>query len=147
MHLLLAFLLAAAAQGPAAVVDGLYQSHFAHHQRFDATMKAERARFGTALLAQLDADAKASAANSEEVVGLDFDPLTNSQEEADGYSVGAASVQGDRAAVPVEIRLGSEKMKVEVRLVRSGGTWAITNLAYTEGDLAGLLQQLAKERR
>src|SRR5205085_470741 len=92
---------AATVDTPAAVVRAVYRTHFSNQQRFDLTLKRERARFAAPLLALLDADGKAAAANAEEVVGLDFDPLTNSQEAAGSYTVGEARIEGAMATVPV----------------------------------------------
>jgi hypothetical protein len=137
---------AAPLDGPTAAVDALYRGHFAHSQSFDETHTRDRARFAAPLLALLDADAKA-ARGSDEVVGLDFDPLTNSQEEAEGYSVGQARIAGDTATVPVELRTGRERMKLTVHLVRTGVQWQVSNLDYGEGNLVAILKELAAERR
>ena len=48
-----------------------------------------RSRFAPALLALLDADDRAAAATPDEIVGLDFDPLTNAQEEAEAWTPGS----------------------------------------------------------
>src|SRR5262245_54693882 len=81
---------AAGADAPAAAaaVSALYKAHFAKGQRWDITFERERARFAAPLLRMLDEDAAAQAATPTEVVGLDHDPLTNSQEGADLFVVG-----------------------------------------------------------
>jgi hypothetical protein len=136
-----------AGHGPGSVVEKLYKSHFAHEQNFEATEKREWAVFAPALAALLKADAKASAASADEVVGLDFDPLTSSQEAADGYKVGQPRVTGRTAKVPVEIRLGSERSRMTVILVKEPPRpWQISDIEYEEGTLVGNLKELAAAR-
>src|SRR5690348_14091283 len=119
MSMLLAallFLATPSSPDPAAVVSDVYRFHFAHQQRSDLTLKHARASFTPELLALLDADAKAAAANADEVVGLDFDPLTNSQEAADRWSADAPKIEGDRATVAITLKTGGETMRVVARL-------------------------------
>jgi hypothetical protein len=137
---------AAPLETPAAVVEAVYHGHFAHHQRFDETLKRERARFAAPLLALLDADGRAAAANPDEVVGLDFDPLTNGQEEATAYTVGKATIDGAAATVPVLLRFGSERTNVTVHLAQAGGRWVVANVVSSESDLVKVLKDLAAER-
>lgn len=137
----------APATTPEARVEALYRAHFGGGQSFERTEKKERARFAAPLLALLDADLAASAA-ADEVVGLDFDPLTSSQEAMEGYHVGRATVTGTEAVVPVELRLGSERRKLRIHVVREGGAWKVSNVAYEEeDDLVAILRQLAAERK
>ena len=136
-----------AAAGPADVVKDVYTRHFAHQQRWDLTAKEARSRFAPELLALLDADDRAAAANPDEIVGLDFDPLTSAQEEADAWSAGAARVTGANASVPVELRTGTQTRRVTVRLVARGQQWQIADLDYGETTLVRTLEQLSSERR
>src|SRR5262245_49278557 len=87
----------------AALVRGLYKTHFAKSQRWDITLETERKRFAAPLLKQLDEDLAAQEATPGDVVGLDFDPLTNAQEEAESYKVGAPRLEKGEALVPVEV--------------------------------------------
>lgn len=137
----------AAAAGPADVVKDVYTGHFAHQQRWDLTARQARSRFAPALLALLDADDRAAAANPDEIVGLDFDPLTNAQEEAEAWTAGAAQVTGAGASVPVELRTGTQTTRITVRLVSHGQQWQIADLDYGETTLVKTLEQLAAERR
>jgi hypothetical protein len=141
------FLVTPATSTPESVVKDLYTHHFAHEQRFDLTIKQDRAQFAPALLTLLDADAKAAAANKDEIVGLDFDPLTNSQEQNDGWTMGTAKVEGASAAVPVETRVATEKAKLTVRLVKSADRWQVSDIDYGETTLVKELQQLAADRQ
>ena len=132
---------------PVSVVDSLYRDHFAHEQRWDLTYGRQRALFAPELRALLDADARASAANADEVVGLDFDPLTDSQEAMTSFQVAPITHEGDSARVGVLLLLDTARTNVRVQLVRSNQQWRVTNLHYAHGDLVSLLRRLADDRR
>ncbi len=132
---------------PAAVVRTLYQDHFAHQQNWTGTYGRQHALFAPELAAMLDADDSASAAKQNEVVGLDFDPLTYAQEEMTGFDVGAATRDGDDSLVPVVMRQDTFRTNLRVRLSRSDAGWRVKNIHYPEGDLVAILQQLAADRR
>lgn len=149
--------LAAAAQGcgaahsaappdPAAVVTTLYRDHFGHGQNWDATYKRQRALFAPALATLIDADTRAAAANPDEIVGLDFDPLTNAQDEMTGFEVAAATRDGDDAVVGVTVRQDSARTDLRVRLARADAGWRVANIHYPEGDLVSILRRLAADR-
>ncbi|HET7463302.1 MAG TPA: DUF3828 domain-containing protein [Longimicrobium sp.] len=138
---------ASSAGDPAAVVDSLYRDHFAHEQNWDATYQRQRARFAPDLAALLDADTRAAAANADEIVGLDFDPLTYAQDTMTGYELAPATREGSDAIVPVTVRQDSARTALRVRLARVGTGWRVSNIHYPEGDLAAILRQLAADRR
>jgi hypothetical protein len=138
---------AQAQRDPAAVVTALYRDHFAHGQDWTGTFRRQRALFAPALVAMLDADDRAAAANPDEIVGLDFDPLTNAQDTMDGFTVGTATRTGATAVVPVTVRQDTARVRMRVRLARVGTTWRITNIVYPEGDLVSLLRQMAADRK
>ena len=131
----------------AAVVTTLYRDHFAHEQNWAQTYKRQRALFTPQLAALLDADDSAAAANPGEIVGLDFDPLTDAQESMTGFEVGASTSDASGTVVPVALRLDSARSEVRVRLAQAGGQWRVTNLSYPHDDLVTLLRRLADERK
>jgi hypothetical protein len=131
-----------AATDPAAVVTALYRDHFAHEQSWDETFKRNRAQFDPAFLALIDEVNRKQAATPDEIVGLDFDPLTNAQEEASEYQVKDLTREGDGAIVSVSVRHGTERRQVRVRLVPAGARWLVTNILYDEGDLVAILKDL-----
>jgi hypothetical protein len=132
---------------PATVVRTLYTRHFGAQQNWEETYRAERALFAPELAQMLDADDAASAANQDEVVGLDFDPLTWSQDTMTGFDVLAATRDGGDMVVPVVIRQDTAKQTLRVRLGASANVWRIKNIHYPEGDLVSILHQLAADRR
>jgi hypothetical protein len=140
---------AAAAQqpGPAAVVATLYRDHFARKQEWKETYRRHRALFAPALAALIDADQRATA-NADEIVGLDFDPLTAAQDVMERFEVGAAHVDRAEADVPVTIGVEESRYVVHVKMARSPAGWRITDIRYPaeQGDLVGILRQLATDR-
>jgi Protein of unknown function (DUF3828) len=138
---------ASSVDGAAAVVDSLYRDHFAHEQNWDGTYQRQRARFAPQLAALVDADTRAAAANADEIVGLDFDPLTWSQDTMTGYQVAPATREGEYAIVPVTVRQDTSRVSLRVRLARSNVGWRVANIHYPERDLAAILRQLAADRQ
>ena len=129
------------------VVDALYRDHFAHEQNWADTYRRQRALFAPELAALLDADDRAAAANADEVVGLDFDPLTDAQEAMTSFQVAPIMHEGDRATVGVLLLLDTARTNVRLDLTRSGARWRVTNIRYAHGDLVSLLRRLADDRR
>ena len=107
--------------------------------------------FEPALLAALQADFAAQAKDTEEIVGLDWDPFTWSQDPCDPYVAMDATWHGDTVNVPVKstcIRTPAQTgPDVIVQLRRSGTTWVFMDFRPDSG--AGLredLAMLAKDR-
>jgi hypothetical protein len=134
---------AGTAQTAEAFVTAFYRGHFARRQRWDLTFARERAKFAPDLLALLDADARKQAATPDEVVGLDFDPVINAQEEATRYKVSGVERDGDASIVTVSVYFGTEHRTVRVRLEPFGTSWRIANFLYEEGDLISILKEPA----
>ena len=132
----------AADTDPAAVVSKLYRWHFDHRQYFDVTYKKQRALFAPSLIAVFTAADKYNKAHPDEVPSLDGDPLTDSQEPAEAYTVGATTREGSDAIVAVDVKLDDKTTrKIRVRMTPSGATWRLANVLYAEGsDLVKILQ-------
>lgn len=124
-----------------AVVDALYKDHFKHQQNWTETFKRNRDAMAPSLLAMLDADEKRQAANPDEIVGIDFDPLTNAQEEAVRYRVDGATPEGSDMVVAVSVYFGPDPMKVRVKVAPDGASWRIANIIYPESDLVTILRE------
>jgi hypothetical protein len=130
------------ASDPAAVVRALYRAHFAHKQRWDLTIKQNRKMFEPELLALLDESERKQAANPDEVVGLDFDPITDSQEIASSYRIGATTRDGADAIVAVRVVIAkTDARTIRYRLSPAGGTWRVANILYESGDLVSFLRE------
>ena len=130
------------AESPEDFVRAFYGRHFANHQRWDLAVQRERTRFAPELLALLDEDMRRSRANPNEVVGLDFDPITDAQEDSTGFQVTGSTREGKDAIVSVAVSFGAEKRQVRVRVTPAGTAWQIANILYDEGDLVSILKEL-----
>ena len=74
---------------------------------------------------------------------IDFDPLYNAQDtQIKNFRVGAATVKGDAAGVPVTFVNFDQKVRIDFRLVRTKGVWKISNIVYGGGsDLVKILSE------
>jgi hypothetical protein len=105
------------------------------------------------LIRRLNEDAQAAAKSPGEIVGLDFDPVLNSQDFAEKYVPGKVTRNGRRFLVEVfSVSAGkrSEIPAVTPELRHEGGRWVFTNFVYkVDGktdDLLSLLRQLKRAR-
>lgn len=110
--------------------------------------------FSPSLLSQLKEDIKASSENPGEVVGLDFDPILNSQDIATPYKVEEVAVKDAHYFAKVYGTLNGKKCTkpdVTPELVLSGGKWTFVNFHYDQDkpstDLLEVLKQLRAERK
>ncbi len=102
----------------------------------------------------LDEDLAAARKNKDEIVGLDFDPFSGSQDPGEKYTVEKAAEQNQQCRAEVFATVSGKKSvkpDVIVELTRGRPGWQITNFRYpgdeSAGDLVSLLKQLAAERR
>lgn len=103
----------------------------------------------------LAADDEAQS-HSNEIVGLDFDPILNSQDPSSKFIVKSASVRGDRCnPAVVGINQSVEDEHVAPELVLFNGRWVFVNFRYESwvagklrrsGDLLQALKDWANER-
>lgn len=112
--------------------------------------------FSSELRKALKADFAASAAVSGEIVGLDFDPFTNSQDPFHKYVVARAAVIGPRCVTDiygVEKGRMSKTLDLQAELSRESGAWEFVNFHYPpsgtvkKSDLLTILKLLATDRK
>jgi hypothetical protein len=104
----------------------------------------------------MDEDAAASAKSKDEIVGLDFDPILNSQDPAKHYVASHPTHRGKSFFVEVRgITDGKKGAAADVmpELVQSGKSWVFVNFLYPasgkdqpKSDLLGVLKQLRDDR-
>lgn len=99
----------------------------------------------------LAADRAAAVANQEEIVGLDFDPFSNSQDPCETYKTGRVAQRADTLMVELlgechgQIPLIPDAVYLLVRVNRE---LAIADIAYPQGgSLRNVLRQLDEMRR
>lgn len=126
---------------PAAVVRTLYSYHFKHKFDWTGTLAHNRELFAPDLLKLLDEVDRAQAANPDEIVGLDFDPLVDAQEEAQTYRITGTKREGDEAIVTVTANIYGSPRTMRLRLAQFDGAWRITNINYAEYDLVTILKE------
>jgi hypothetical protein len=119
------------------------------HAGFEAVVRDSAQLLGPELLAALRQDMAASAADSEEVVGLDWDPFLASQDPCETYQAGSPTQSGDTTLVEVRgICAGKPAgplIIAQVRRYPSG--WRFVNFRYDENpDLLRELETLRRER-
>jgi hypothetical protein len=100
------------------------------------------------LFQALKADDDAQRKVPDDVVGLDFDPFLNSQEEASPCTVGKITLSHGIYMVEVRSK-GSTGKEPDViaEVGQQGSNLVFVNLLYPgQGDLLGILKTLAKQR-
>src|SRR5690348_11099616 len=116
----------------------------------DVAIKTKPKWFSDAIVRGIEDDEAASAQRPDEVVGLDFDPFLNSQEDCEPYKVGKATVAGSLYQVEVfgQCQDSSPKQPDVIAVVeKHNGAWVFVNFLYPgDGDLFSELGALKKER-
>ncbi len=103
----------------------------------DIALKKKKSAFSAELYKRLEEDRAVAAKTPDEVVGLDFDPFTNSQDPSDKYVVGTIVPKGDKYLVDVYgIREGKKSPKPEVvpELAYKNGQWQFVNFHYGKSE-------------
>lgn len=156
-----------ASEDPQAFVQRFYDwyapraaSEGRHPFGFADAVKLKPSVFDPALARALQEDADAQAKAHDDIVGIDFDPILNSQDPDAKYRADHAvrTATGYRVNVyptnPDYVKELKGKPAVTVDLAASGGSWVITDFEYDFGseghpdheDVLGILRQLAQER-
>ena len=122
----------------------------------DQALMTRPRNFSLELRRRLAEDGAAAAKSPDEIVGLDFDPFTNSQDPTSRYVAKRAYRSGKGYRVEVHgIIDGKANAAPDVipELMQSRGRWMFVNFHYpAEGnepksDLLGVLKQLRDARR
>jgi hypothetical protein len=121
----------------------------------DPVLSHKPAYLSSELAKALKADADASSKSPDEVVGLDFDPYLNSQDDCGPYTAGTVKQKGKVYEVEVTGSCADDKPGVPdvvPQLVKQGGSWIFVDFVYParEGtpqlDLFSVLKRLRQER-
>lgn len=135
----------APAAAPAGVVQRLLERHFGSPGRgFTVqTMGAVRpfttAALQTAALAWLD-----QPASQDEAPEINGDPFTDSQEPVLHFAVGAATVRGDHAELPVQMADQARRWTLQYRLQRTAPGWRVDDVVLQDGTSLRQLLQATK---
>jgi hypothetical protein len=119
-------------------------------------LKYRRSALSPELYRALKEDLAASAKNSDEVVGLDFDPFLNAQDVAERYVIGKVTANADTFLIEIYgIWSGkkNEKPEVVAEVARKAGQCFFVNFHYGKTELPenenllSVLKGLKKERQ
>lgn len=136
-------------------VQGFYDWYVAHGTNLQTALKLKRTAFSPVLADALAADVAANAKRPDEVAGLDFDPLVNSQDPFPRYQVGKTTVAADHCSAEVfgfDAGKKSPKPDVTAELHTQAGKWQFTNFHYglengpADENLLGILRRLRQDR-
>ena len=133
----------AAASTPDAVVRELYRVHKKGYGHvFVKEGKRLQERFFDANLSNLIWK-DLTETPQDEVGHLDFDPLYNAQDiRITRFRVGAATLEGDKATVPVTFQNYDRKENLKLLMTRTASGWKISNIDYGSGyDLLKILTE------
>ena len=118
--------------------------------RLTVSLRARRLSFEPGLWKMLVADDEAQS-KANEIVGLDFDPILNSQDPSSKFIVESVSVKDGRCkAAVVGVEHGFHEEHVVPELLLSNGRWVFLNFHYqnevagklTNSDLVQVLKEL-----
>lgn len=125
------------------VVD-LYKQHDANKGPFREKKRTVVDKYFAKPLADLIWKDKQTPAG--EMGAIDFDPLYDAQDIGiKKFAVGKATVNGDKATVPVAFENYGEKKTVTYQMVRQGDAWKIADIKYQHGfTLLSVFKENAK---
>jgi hypothetical protein len=124
------------------------------NDRFTVMLRPRRSSFDPKLWRMLVADDEAQS-RATEIVGLDFDPIVNSQDPSPEFKVVSVSTTGNQCRAHVDgFNDGVREERVTPELVYSDGRWVFLNFHYRfeingkwrDGDLIQILKELRKSR-
>lgn len=131
-----------------AAVEQRYRAHFAGDQGFSDDRLRERRDWFTPALYDLMHEDFALGAAQCGVGFIDFDPFTNAQDDASGYSVKQAHASHDTVYVPVVLSYpGGQQSGIALGMVDASGGWRIANFVHADWDLAAKLRESNAEAR
>lgn len=132
----------AAEDRPEAAAQALLVTHLAGDMGFTEALWAGKAAWLSQGLAASLRGYFAAPWPDDEVPPINGDPLTDSQEYPSRFAVGAATVEGQRASVPVQFADGWQAWRVSLELVVEEGGWRLDEVRGRDGS--GLRALLAE---
>ena len=126
---------------PTAAVQEFYAAHLKNPDTTNAGLRKKEKWLSKALIGSIHAWEKRSAKNvpKGDVGDVDLDFFTVAQDEPTRFKVGAATVKGDKAEVPITFFLDKDVWKGTVTLQMEDGAWKIDNVQTKDENLRKLL--------
>jgi hypothetical protein len=120
----------------------------------EIALKTRSDVFSPDLCKQLKEDVAASAKSPREIVGLDFDPILNTQAEVQRYKAGKVTSKGNSFLVDVYGSIDGKRSAepdVQPELIYGKGKWQFVNFHYNvdhkKDDLLHILKILRDDRQ
>ncbi len=122
---------------------------------YQTVLKLKKSSFTPELFEGLKQDYEAQARNSDDIVGLDFDPFLNTQEPASRYVVGRLIPKGDRYWIEVySVSSGKKNATPDVmpEVMYDNGRCMFANFHYGQSkwsddeNVLSMLKKLREER-
>jgi hypothetical protein len=141
------------AQSAAHFTQAFYDWYAQHNDQLELAVAERPEVFAPALLTALQTDIEAQAKHPGELVGLDWDPFTASQDPCDPYQVEHVTRRGDTILVALKGRCTDAAPRsgpdVVAEVLRSPAGWVFANLRDPRhpGDLLADLANLREARR
>ena len=117
-------------------------------------LRRRKANFSAEMVRMLNSDYAAAAKSPGEIVGLDFDPVLNTQDPAEKYLPSKVSQNGSRFLVDVVSVYAGKRSAVPAvipELRHEHGRWVFTNFLYKSdgkvNDLLSMLKQMKADRK
>jgi hypothetical protein len=122
----------------------LLEAHFMGDMAFGRESGWRLIQRATPALAAALERALAATPPTDEPPPINGDPVTDSQEHPARFAVGGATIEDDRARVPVSLAEAARERHVVFVLLAGAGTWRIDDIAYEDGrTLRALLAEQA----
>lgn len=120
-------------------------------ENMNSAIRDRRSAFAPRLYQALKRDRDAQAKEPGDIVGLDFDPFTNSQDPCEHYGARGANRKGHGYEVEVVAKCGGKwnaRPSAVALVERQGGKWVFANFIYADpdNDLLTILARLQKDR-
>jgi hypothetical protein len=139
---------------PASTVESLYSDWLSQPPRKVLTefLNARRSSFSDEFFKEFSEVAAMTPQTHTDY--LNFDPFVGGQVEFFSYQVQEPVIEGDRATVPVFVRIGLSRDRSEVEgrrviLANQGGRWVITDIDFgdhTLGEQLKIVKQYSEKR-
>lgn len=136
-----------------AAANRLYALHFKENQRFEASHYKEW--LDPELYQMLIKDQQESAKITDEIAGLDFNPLTSAQDDVGAFKIEMG--KGTDQELDLTVSFASSQPadasngKLILKMIKNGDKWQVKNILYpsadaSSSDLISTLKQIDKER-
>ena len=133
-----------------AFTQAFYDWYRRNDDRLETALAQRPELFATTLLTALRSDIEAQAKSPGEIVGIDWDPFTDSQDPCDPYQVAGTSRRGDTILVAIKGMCTDAAPRpgpdVIAQLQRKDSAWVFVDFA-SPGDTLSLLGHLALLRK